>query len=113
MDVSAQQRVVAVGASAGEVKALIRRAAALPSFAPKSLPANDIDSTDVVLKLTTADESGRYRSLVLLLGVGGLRWGEAAAQRVGRCQLFTPTHRVAPQRRAGGHEGRYRHAEVE
>jgi integrase len=26
-----------------------------------------------------ADESGRYRSLVLLLGVGGLRWGEAAA----------------------------------
>ena len=30
-----------------------------------------------------ADESGRYRSLVLLLGVGGLRWGEAAALRVG------------------------------
>jgi integrase len=29
-----------------------------------------------------ADESGRYRSLVLL-GVGGLRWGEAAALRVG------------------------------
>ena len=29
-----------------------------------------------------ADESGRYRSLVLLLGVGGLRWGEAAALRV-------------------------------
>ena len=28
-----------------------------------------------------ADESGRYRSLVLLLGVGGLRWGEAAALR--------------------------------
>jgi integrase len=25
-----------------------------------------------------ADESGRHRSLVLLLGVGGLRWGEAA-----------------------------------
>jgi hypothetical protein len=23
-----------------------------------------------------ATESGRYRSLVLLLGVGGLRWGE-------------------------------------
>ena len=61
MDVSAQQRVVAVGASAGGVKALIRLAAALPSFAPKSLPVNDIDSTDVVLKLTTADESGRYR----------------------------------------------------
>ena len=29
-----------------------------------------------------ADESGRYSSLVLLLGVGGLRWGEAAALRV-------------------------------
>lgn len=29
-----------------------------------------------------ANESGRYRSLVLLLGVGGLRWGEAAALRV-------------------------------
>jgi integrase len=29
-----------------------------------------------------ADESGRYGSLVLLLGVGGLRWGEAAALRV-------------------------------
>ena len=42
-----------------------------------------------------ADESGRrYRSLVLLLGVGGLRWGEAAALRVSdidflrrRCEL--------------------------
>jgi hypothetical protein len=31
---------------------------------------------------TLADESGRFRSLVLLLGVGGLRWGEAAALRV-------------------------------
>jgi integrase len=29
-----------------------------------------------------ADQAGRYRSLVLLLGVGGLRWGEAAALRV-------------------------------
>jgi integrase len=29
-----------------------------------------------------AHQSGRYRSLVLLLGVGGLRWGEAAALRV-------------------------------
>ena len=29
-----------------------------------------------------AVESGRYRSLVLLLGVAGLRWGEAAALRV-------------------------------
>jgi integrase len=30
-----------------------------------------------------ADGAGRYRSLVLLLGVGGLRWDEAAALRVG------------------------------
>jgi integrase len=30
-----------------------------------------------------ADEAGRYRSLVLVLGVGGLRWGEAAALRAG------------------------------
>jgi integrase len=30
-----------------------------------------------------ADESGRYGSLVLLLGIGGLRWGEAAALRAG------------------------------
>lgn len=29
-----------------------------------------------------ADQSGRYRSLVLLLGTAGLRWGEAAALRV-------------------------------
>src|SRR6185436_8234201 len=29
-----------------------------------------------------ADESGRYRALVLLLGTVGLRWGEAAALRV-------------------------------
>jgi integrase len=29
-----------------------------------------------------ADQAGRYRPLVLLLGVGGLRWGEAAALRV-------------------------------
>lgn len=29
-----------------------------------------------------ADESGRYRGLVLLLGTVGLRWGEAAALRV-------------------------------
>lgn len=30
-----------------------------------------------------ADECGRYRSLILLLGTVGLRWGEAAALRVG------------------------------
>jgi integrase len=30
-----------------------------------------------------ANDAGRYKSLILLLGVGGLRWGEAAALRVG------------------------------
>ena len=30
-----------------------------------------------------ARESGRYGSLVLLLGTAGLRWGEAASLRVG------------------------------
>jgi integrase len=34
-----------------------------------------------------ADESGRYCSLVLLLGLSGLRWGEAAALRVGDIDL--------------------------
>lgn len=29
-----------------------------------------------------ADEAGEYRSLVLLLGIGGLRWGEAVALKV-------------------------------
>jgi integrase len=29
-----------------------------------------------------ADEAGEHRSLILLLGVGGLRWGEATALRV-------------------------------
>ena len=42
--------------------------------------------TNVYLSATQLDalatESGHYRSLVLLLGVGGLRWGEAAALRV-------------------------------
>jgi integrase len=35
-----------------------------------------------------ANESARYRSLVLLLGVGGLRWGEAAALRVGDVEFL-------------------------
>jgi integrase len=50
----------------------------LPKRPPRRnvyLTANQLDKL--------ADESGRYRSLVLLLGVGGLRWGEAAALRVG------------------------------
>jgi integrase len=45
-----------------------------------------------------ADESGRYRSLVLLLGVGGLRWGEAAALRV--CDVDFLRRRVGLHRNA-------------
>jgi integrase len=54
------------------------RGAKLPKKRPPSrrvyLTAAQLDAL--------ATESGRYRSLVLLLGVGGLRWGEAAALRV-------------------------------
>jgi integrase len=45
-----------------------------------------------------ATESGRYRSLVLLLGIGGLRWGEAAALRV--CDVDFLRHRVTLHRNA-------------
>jgi integrase len=45
-----------------------------------------------------ADESGRYRSLVLLLGVGGLRWGEAAAVRP--CDIDFLRRRVELHRNA-------------
>lgn len=45
-----------------------------------------------------ARESGKHGSLVLLLGVGGLRWGEAAALRVG--DLDTLRRRVHLTRNA-------------
>ena len=45
-----------------------------------------------------ADESVRYRGLVLLLGVGGLRWGEAAALRV--CDVDFLRRRVTLHRNA-------------
>ena len=45
---------------------------------PRRAPRHNIYLTASQLD-RLADESGRYRSLVLLLGVGGLRWGEAAA----------------------------------
>ena len=48
---------------------------------PKPQPRRNVYLTaDQLQRL--ADESGEYRSLVLLLGVGGLRWGEAAALTV-------------------------------
>jgi integrase len=49
---------------------------------PKRPPRRNVYLTASQLN-ALADEAGRYRSLVLLLGVGGLRWGEAAALRVG------------------------------
>jgi integrase len=45
-----------------------------------------------------ADESGRYQSLVLLLGTVGLRWGEAAALRVSDVDFLR--RRVALHRNA-------------
>jgi integrase len=48
---------------------------------PKRAPRRNVYLTAAQLD-KLADESGRYCSLVLLLGVGGLRWGEAAALRV-------------------------------
>jgi integrase len=47
---------------------------------PKRPPRRNVYLTADQLDML-ATESGRYRSLVLLLGVGGLRWGEAAALR--------------------------------
>jgi integrase len=48
---------------------------------PKRPPRRNVYLTAAQLS-SLAEESGRYRSLVLLLGVGGLRWGEASALRV-------------------------------
>lgn len=48
---------------------------------PKRAPSRRVYLTAEQLD-ALATEAGRYRSLVLLLGVGGLRWGEAAALRV-------------------------------
>jgi integrase len=48
---------------------------------PKSPPRNVYLTAGQLALL--ADESGRYKGLVYLLGVGGLRWGEASAVRVG------------------------------
>lgn len=48
---------------------------------PKRKPPHNIYLTPAQLD-ALAVESGRYQSLVLMLGVGGMRWGEAAALRV-------------------------------
>jgi integrase len=48
---------------------------------PPRVPAKNVYLTATQLD-RLASEAGRYRSLVLLLGVGGARWGECAALRV-------------------------------
>jgi integrase len=64
---------------------------------PKRAPRRNIYLTAEQLE-HLADESGRYRSLVLLLGVGGLRWGEAVALRV--CDVDFLRRRVELHRNA-------------
>ena len=64
---------------------------------PKRVPRRNMYLTAAQLD-KLANESGRYRSLVLLLGVGGLRWGEAAALRV--CDVDFLRRRVELHRNA-------------
>ena len=64
---------------------------------PKPTPRRNVYLTaDQLQRL--ADECGRYRSLVVLLGVDGLRWGEAAALRV--CDVDFLRRRVELHRNA-------------
>jgi integrase len=64
---------------------------------PRRAPRRNVYLTAAQLD-RLADEAGRYRSLVLLLGVGGVRWGEAAALRVGDVDFLR--RRVALHRNA-------------
>ena len=64
---------------------------------PKRPPRRNVYLTAAQLD-RLADESGRYRSLVLLLGIGGLRWGEAAALRV--CDVDFLRRRIELHRNA-------------
>jgi integrase len=64
---------------------------------PRRAPRRNVYLTAVQLD-RLADEAGRYRSLVLLLGVGGVRWGEAAALRVSDIDFLR--RRVALHRNA-------------
>jgi integrase len=54
---------------------------------PKPAPSRRVYLTAAQLD-RLADDAGHYRSLVLLLGVGGLRWGEAAALTVADCNFL-------------------------
>jgi integrase len=64
---------------------------------PKRAPGRNTYLSAVQLD-RLADESGRYQSLVLLLGVGGVRWGEAAALRV--CDVDFLRRRIELHRNA-------------
>ena len=64
---------------------------------PKPSPRRNVYLTAEQLQRLAA-ESGHYRSLVLLLGVGGLRWGEAAALRV--CDVDFLRRRIELHRNA-------------
>jgi integrase len=64
---------------------------------PKRPPRHNVYLTATQLG-RLADEAGRYRSLILLLGVGGLRWGEAAALRV--CDVDFLRRRIELHRNA-------------
>ena len=79
---------------------------------PKRAPRRNVYLTAAQLD-QLAVESGRYLSLVLLLGVGGLRWGEAAALTGVQRGFSAAPCRVAPQRRHGEQHDHRRHAEVE
>jgi integrase len=63
---------------------------------PKSSPKHIYLTAEQLKHL--ADESGQYRSLVYLLGLGGCRWGEAAAIRVSDVNFLR--HRIHLQRNA-------------
>jgi integrase len=64
---------------------------------PKRPPRRNVYLTVGQLECL-AEESGRYRSLVLLLGVGGLRWAEAAPLRP--CDIDFLRRRVTLHRNA-------------
>ena len=62
---------------------------------PKQAPPRNVYLSATQLD-ALATEAGPYRSLVLLLGVGGLRWGEAIALRV--CDVDFLRRRIALHR---------------
>ena len=63
---------------------------------PRQAPARNMYLSAAQLDLL-ADEAGSYRSVVLLLGVGGLRWGETIALRV--CDVDFLRRRIALHRK--------------